>query len=452
MTKKQFKNYEVIVKACAGIITVSEAAEAMGISERQIKRQKKKYKEEGAAAFIHGNSMRIPSNRLPPETAAEIVRLKRSERYADSNFKHFRELLWEHHEIEISYPSLYRRLKSEGINSPHTRRRFKPHRRRKRRPQAGLLLQVDATPFAWFKGDKRKYALHGGIDDATGQVTGLYMCKNECLHGYFEMKRRTIRNYGIPVSTYADRHTIFQSPNRAKAEIDPKIKANDTQFGRCLRELGVTLIAARSPQAKGRIERLWGTLQDRLPVEFAIRGITTVDAANEFLESYIYMFNSEFAVEPESAESMFSKPEESVNLDYVLCVKEQRTVDSGGVFSYGGRSFKVTETVSSGIVPKGAKVSVLADPKFGIKIEYRKIVFDVLPYVPPRRAKESPKKEKTPPKPVPDTHYFKYGQKFAPKLSFAESNEEIISMLEDIFLRGTQPKSGVKNGSGDTVL
>jgi transposase len=440
MTRKQLNNYEVIVKACEGVVTVGEAAEATGLSERQIKRQKKRYREEGAAAFMHGNSLRTPANRLPPETAGEIVRLKKSGLYEGCNFRHFRELLFEHHGIDIPYPSLYRLLRSEGISSPHTRRRFKPHRRRKRRPQAGLLLQIDATPFAWFRGDRRKYALHGGIDDATGQITGLCMCKNECLHGYFEMMRRTANNYGIPVSVYADRHTIFQSPNKAKAGIDPRINANDTQFGRCLKELGATLIAARSPQAKGRIERLWGTLQDRLPTEFAIRGITTVDAANEFLETYIYAFNSEFAVEPEDKDNMFSRPKEGTDIDCVLCVKEQRIVDSGGVFSYGGKSFKVLETVSPLLIPKGAKVNVLVSSRFGIKLEYRRIVFDVLPCIPPRRVKKKPEREKTLPRPVPDDHYFKYGQRLMPKLSFAESDSEIVDMLEDIFLRGPNAK------------
>jgi transposase len=423
------------VKAVAGVLTVGEAAEALGLSERQIKRLKRKYKEEGAAAFVHKNSLRTPAHKLPEETADKIVGIKRSEPYKDCNIKHFQELLAELHGIEISYGALHGLLKARGIHSPQTRRRFKPHRRRKRRAQAGLLLQVDATPFAWFSGDKRRYALHGAIDDATGQITGLCMSKNECLQGYFEMMRRTTKNYGIPVSVYADRHTIFQSPNKAKAEIDPKINVNDTQFGRCLRELGVTLIAARSPQAKGRIERLWGTLQNRLPTEFAIRGITTIDAANEFLETYVYAFNSEFAVEPEDRDNMFSKPKEGTDIDGILCVKEQRTIDSGGVFSYGGKSFKVLETVSSGIVPKGARINVLVSPLFGIRIEYRRIVFDVLPYVPPKRAKEKPKTEKTLPVPVPDDHCFKYGRKLMPKLSFAESNEEIVEMLEDIFLK-----------------
>jgi transposase len=355
MTEKESRKHDTIVKAVAGALTVGEAAEALGLSERQIKRLKKKYKEEGAAAFVHKNSLRTPAHKSSEETAARIVEIKRSEPYKDCNIKHFRELLAKLYGIEISYGALHGLLKSRGINSPHTRRRFKPHRRRKRRPQAGLLLQVDATPYAWFVGDKRRYALHGAAGDATGQITGLYMCKNECLHGYFEMLRRTIRNYGIPVSVYADKHTIFQSPNKAKAEIDPKIRVNDTQFGRCLRELGVTLIAARSPQAKGRIERLWGTLQGRLPTEFAIRGIRTIDAANEFLETYIYDFNSGFATEPEKKDNMFSKPREGTDIDCILCAKEQRSIDSGGVFSYGGEVSRSSKRFRRGSYPKGRR-------------------------------------------------------------------------------------------------
>lgn len=434
LTRKQLNRLDVINKTIAGFLTVPEAAISLGISERQVQRLKKKVSVAGAAAVVHKNSLRSPSNAISVETKERILSLKRSQTFASANFVHFRELLSEHYDIEISYSALYRILTDAGIKSPKTKRRFKPHRRRKRRPQAGLLLQVDATPFAWFKGDSKRYSLHGAIDDATGQITGLYLCRNECMYGYFQMLRRTIENFGCPISLYADRHTIFQSPNKGKAVIDPSIPISDTQFGRALKELSIELIAARSPQAKGRIERLWATLQSRLPVEFALRGIQTIDEANEFLKTYLYAFNSQFAVEPASAENMFFPPEQTINLDYVLCVKEQRIVDSGGIFSYGGKSFKVNETVYSGMIPPKAKVQVLVSADFGIKLEYRKIIFDVSPYVPPKR-QPKPKPEKKPTRPVPDTHYYKYGQTLKPKLLFTETNREIIAMLEDIFLK-----------------
>jgi transposase len=434
LTKEQLTKYEVVSSANAGYITVSEAALALGLSERQIKRLKKKVREEGVAAVIHKNTLRTPSHAISQETKDVILELKHSDIYAMSNFKHFQELLSEHHETDISYSSLYVLLTDAGLESPRTKRRFKPHRRRKRRAQAGLLLQTDATPFAWFSDNKKPYALHGAIDDATGQVTGLYMAKNECLHGYYEMLRRTVLNFGIPVSIYADMHTIFQSPNRKKAEVDPSVNVNDTQFGRTLKELKIQLIAARSPQAKGRIEKLWDTLQGRLPTEFAIRGITTIDAANEFLKTYPYAFNSVFAVEPENADNMFHRVPDGLNIDYVICCKEKRVIDDGGVFSFKNRSFKVVETISSGIIPKGSKINVLTDPVFGIRAEYRNIVFEVLPFVPPKRKKQVLEKVPAPKQPVPDSHYFKYGQKFAPKLNYEESDSEIIAMLEKIFL------------------
>lgn len=228
LTRKQLTDFSMIEKANNGIVTVKEAAEALGLSTRQIKRLKKKVKEGGAAALVHRNSGRPPSNRIDEKTRKEVVRLKKEDIYKGSNFKHYGELLSEHYGIEIGYSTLYGILKESGISSPKTRRRYKPHRRRKRRPQAGMLLQVDATPYAWFKGDKKKYALHGAIDDATSQVTGLYMCKNECMHGYFEMLRRTIApsaytQTGIPYSSLPTRRSQksipkFQSMTRSSGD------------------------------------------------------------------------------------------------------------------------------------------------------------------------------------------------------------------------------------------
>ena len=436
LTGKLAVRYEVLVKANVGLLTVKEAAEQLGISERQVQRLKKEVKESRAAALIHGNTRSVPDNCINKELRTEIIRLKQNAPYKSCNFNHYKDLLAEHHGIEVSYASLYRILTGANLISPKKRRRYKPHRRRKRRSQAGMLLQVDATPYAWFEGDKKRYALHGGIDDATGQITGLYLCRNECLQGYFEMLRRTVSNYGIPKSLYADRHTIFQSPNRSKEDFDPKTPINDTQFGRCLNELSVHLIAARSPQAKGRVERLWQTLQSRLPVEFAIKGITTVETANTFLETYIYTFNSQFAVEPEDTESSFGKLPEGKNLDCILCLKEQRTADAGGVFSYSGKQFKVCDSNFGWLLPPRAKVNVLISPVFGVKAEYHGIVYDVERFVAPKRITK-PKEEQKPkkePTPVPDSHYHKYGKYDVLPISYDESDKKILKMLRDIFL------------------
>lgn len=432
MSKEQFRRYQVIQATVDGKTTILEASQALGLSTRQILRLKKGVKSDGASAIIHGNTNRKPANSISSEEKKRILDILSGEEFKSCNFSHFRDILSEYFDIEISYSSLYRLLSSQGLKSPKKRRRKKTHRRRARRPQAGLLVQVDATPYQWFSGDSKSYALHGAIDDATGQILALYMTKNECLRGYFNMARRMIENYGIPVSLYADRHTIFQSPNKEKAEFDSSLNANDTQFGRSLKELGIQLIPARSPQAKGRIERLWGTLQSRLPVEFSLNRISTLEAANEYLSKYIYQYNSQFAVEPKDSDSMFIRPESLDDLNHILCVKETRTVDAGGVFSYKGRSFVISqEGLNSGIY-KGTKVDVLVHDSYSIAACFKGRIFSVLPYIPPKRAS----KVKMDALPKSKAHKPTAAQQLSPEKEYVFSEEysypAMLEMLNEI--------------------
>jgi transposase len=394
LTREQHDRLDTINKANAGFITVREAAEKLGISERQVQRLKKEVKENGPAALIHKNSNRIPAHAIADEQKAKILEIRKKPGYKDANFKHFQELLEVNQQISISYSALYNLLKKAGDKSSMKRRRFKPHRLRKRRPQAGILAQTDASSYDWL-GIGSSQALHGTIDDATGQVTGLYLCKNECMLGYHEVMRRMIGVFGIPEAIYADRHTIFRSPNADKAkavDTPPEIKAHETQFGRAMSELRIQIIAARSPQAKGRIERLWGTLQSRLPVELEIRGIKDIDCANEFLTDYIFAFNSEFAVEPADTDSAFLPLEEGLNLDHILCIKEERQLDNGQMFSYKGQKFQIENSPYSNWLPPKAKVTVMASPYIGIKAAYKNLVFDTKP----AKKRETPAKQETP--------------------------------------------------------
>jgi transposase len=377
LSREQHARLDAINKANAGFITVAEAAERIGISERQVHRLKKEVRENGPVALIHKNTNRVPSHAISEETKNTILKIRKKVGYKDANFKHFQELLSVHHEIEISYDALYRILRADGHQSPKKRRRFKRHRRRKRREQAGSLVQIDASPYDWL-GIGNMLNMHGIIDDATGQITGLYLCKSECMLGYYEVVRRMIGVFGIPDSVYADRHTIFRSPNadKAKATDAPAgIKTNETQFGRAMSELRINIIAARSPQAKGRIERLWGTLQSRLPVEFEIHGIKDIDKANEFLSNYIFAYNSEFAVEPEDCDSSFLPLEDDVNLDYILCIKETRKLDNGQVFSYSGKRLQIEKSDYSNWLPPKAEITVMVSPRIGVKAAYKNLVF-----------------------------------------------------------------------------
>lgn len=436
MSQKQLNRHSVIARVIDGLLTNAEAAISLGISERQVIRLKKGIIAEGAAFLIHKNTNRKPQHAMKDDVINKIIALKNSQDYKNANFLHFQELLERKEGINVSYSALYMILSQASIKSPKKRRRFKPHRRRRRKDQAGLLIQMDATPFEWFGGET-KFSLHGAIDDATGQIVGLHLTKNECLHGYWEVTRQMLLRHGIPASIYADRHAIFLSQNAGKISIEDQLAGkvvNDTQFGRAASELGVTLIAARSPQAKGRVERLWETMQSRLPVEFAIAGVTTVDQANTFLASYIDAFNARFSVEAANAESAFRVLPNTIDMNDVLCVKMKRVLDSGSVFSFYNRHFVLTPDGNAYLPPPKSPITVLVSPHFGIKAQYNNKLFEVLPYIKPAKAVKSKTPTKKPWKPA-DSHYYKYGHTLVKKVTFEDSDRDILHMLEGIFLR-----------------
>ena len=425
--------------------TVSQAAEATGLSERHIKRLKGEYKKYGIDALVHKNIGKLPAHAISEELRNTIINLKSSKLFEKANFKHFQEILGrERYGIKISYSALHGILTSAGIKSPKTRRPSKKHRRRKRKAFEGLMLQIDASPFDWLN-TGQDYSLHGAIDDATGKIAALYMCKHECLQGYFEIMRSLISNNGIPVSLYADRHTIFLSPKDGKLTIEEQLKGiqvKDTQFGRAVKQLGINLIKARSAQAKGRIERLWETLQSRLPIEFALGNISTVDAANTFLKSYIDEYNSMFAVEAENTEIVYREVSPALNIENVLCIIEKRSFDNGGVFSFYNRTFKLVSSRLETVLPHRGKLDVLVSPVFGVRASFAGIVYDVVPFIKPEKVKKSVNAKGKKQKYIPDDcHYYKYGHQLIKKVTFEDDDIAILKMLEKIFLWRLPPAS-----------
>ena len=214
MLKQKDLKRATLIEACInGQCTVKQVATALGLSERRVKQIKKEVKENGVKSIQHGNRGRKPKNTISDETRKRILELRNSYEYEISNFKHFQELLKERENIDISYSALYNILRNAGIKSPKRHRKTKLHHRRKRKECEGMMLQADGTPFDWF-GNGQKYSLHGFVDDATGKITSLYMCKNECLLGYLEVLRQTLENYGIPVSLYPDKYSVFFPPKK----------------------------------------------------------------------------------------------------------------------------------------------------------------------------------------------------------------------------------------------
>jgi len=433
MTKQEMKKLRVIDSAISGNVTVKEAAGLLGLSERQVLRLKKGVLEQGAAFITHKNKGRKPSHAISDTMKDKIVALKQSDSYRNANFTHFKEILSGQEGINISYSSVYRVLSQAGICSSKKKRRSKNHHRRKRKEKEGLLVQIDASPHAWF--NETIHSLHGAIDDATGEILALHFEKNECLRGYFEIMEQMIERKGIPVNIYSDRHTIFKSPKKEEPRIEQQLKGkqtNLTQFGEAMEALGINLIFARSPQAKGRIERLWETLQNRLPVEFKIHGITSMETANEFLIGYIDKFNEQFTVIPKDPQGAFRELEDGVDLSTVLCIKEQRVVSDGSGFSYGGKYYQVMGKEKPVGLPRGVTITVLNSHKRELKVMYNGVVYgtNYMAQKPKEKALQEPCKETQRIVARPDDdHPWRIPKQKRPRLSYDESDSKLLEAL-----------------------
>jgi hypothetical protein len=232
-------------------------------------------------------------------------------------------------------------LLAKGIKQVKQRRRSKAHQPRERKPQAGMLWQIDATPYAWLEDRAPAFTLHAAIDDATGTVVGAVFRPTECREGYSLVMQQGIKKYGAPLGLYSDRHTIFRSPNE-KLSIEQELAGEKkplSHFGKAMAELHIEHIKAITPQAKGRVERLWETFQDRLVIELRLLGVNTLEEANAVLPSLVQKHNRKFAVKPKKAESAYMKRDPSVNLDHVFTLRETRILGPGNTLSYNGKIY-----------------------------------------------------------------------------------------------------------------
>lgn len=376
MTKKDLKRYSIIQDCINGIYTVPQAAKILGLSDRQVQRLKKEVNTNGPAGIIHKGRGKSSNNATNPEKIKKIIELKKEYIYEKANFTHFQELLAKKENINISYSCLYYNLSKNGIKSPRKHHKKKLHHRRKRKAYFGELVQTDGTPFDWFESGC-KYSLHGYIDDATGIPLGLYMCETECLLGYLEITRQMLSNYGIPETIYSDKFSVFFPPTSSKLTVEEQLEGKTrpkTQFHQILDELNINLVAANSSQAKGRIERLWNTLQDRLITEFRVNNITSIEEANNFFPSFIEEYSKKFAVKAECSQSKFIQLPRYVDLDTLLCAKFTRILDNSGCFSLFNKKFQV---ISDNLRPK-LKITILMSKKLGIKAQYQDEVYDVI--------------------------------------------------------------------------
>lgn len=310
-----------------GRLTAGDAAELLGLSVRHCLRLLAAFRRDGPAALVHGNRGRPAPNRLPEALRDQVVTLARTS-YVGFNHQHLTEMLAEEQGLALSLPTVRRWLIGAGIPSPRTRRPRKHRRRRERMPQAGLLVQVDGSQHDWLEGRGPRLVLHGAIDDATNEVPAALFRLQEDAAGYLGVLREMARRRGLPVAIYSDRHGIFERTGRPLT-LDEQLRGlsrTRTQVSRALDELGITWVPASSPQAKGRVERLWGTFQDRLVSELRRADITTLEEANRLLAAFLPRYNRRFAIPPAHPESAYRALPAGLALDHICCFTYARTV------------------------------------------------------------------------------------------------------------------------------
>ena len=266
--------------------------------------------------------------------ATDVVVLARS-RYAGVNHTHLSELLREREGIDINRNTLRKILTDAGVNSPRRRRPPKHRVRRQRMTREGMLIQIDGSYHRWLGEDGPQFTLPLAVDDATGCVVYALFCERENTRNYLLLMRGLIRSYGIPLALYSDRHGVFKHTPPSETAAAP------TQFSRAMGELGVQLIFARSPQAKGRVERTAGTLQDRLVTELRLASATTIDDANRVLNDFLPRFNERFGVPSQHADTAYRVPDPELCLDAILCLKYRRRVGRDNTVKYRWRTLQL---------------------------------------------------------------------------------------------------------------
>jgi len=328
---------DVLNHVLSGALGEAEAARLLGLSKRQVGRLLTRYRTAGAAGLVHGNTGRRPAHRIADELRERLVDLAKT-RYAGANQTHLADLLAEREGIVIAVRTLRRILTEGGVPPVRSRRPARHRSRRERMAKEGLLLQVDGSRHRWFGAERPFATLVGGIDDATGTVTGATFRAAEDAVGYFMTFAQTADRYGLPVGVYSDRHGIFlREPNRTPT-ITEQLSGRQsfTQVGRALDQAGIRWIGAGSAQAKGRIERLWGTCQDRLVVELHIEGITTIEDTNAFLPAFLARHNARFGVPAVDPVPAWRPWPDGLDAASVFCFHYPRRVANDATISWPG--------------------------------------------------------------------------------------------------------------------
>jgi transposase len=336
--ERAMKIREVITRAMSGKINWLEAAEIIGITDRSMRRWRKRLDVQGYEGLFDRRTRRPSAKRIDMATVETMLKLYR-EKYFDLNVKHFVEKLHAHHEIQLSYTWVKTALQNAGLVRRYAKRG--PHRKKRpRRPLTGMMLHVDGSRHRWIPGLDQYQDLIVIFDDATSEVYDVQLVEEESTVTVMASLKRVIESRGLFCSLYSDRGSHMAWTPKAGGLVD---REHPTQIARALKQLGINLILAYSPQARGRCERIFGTWQGRLPQEFRLRGITTVENANEFLRNdWIAMHDASFSVKAEQSGTAFL-PYTGTELDQIFSQQHDRVVENDNTVRYENHCLQIPQ-------------------------------------------------------------------------------------------------------------
>jgi len=379
MSQKELSRWEICKKVLEGDKTIKEASCYMGVCYRQARRIIRRAKADGVRGILHKSRGKSPKNAIRKETKDKIISFART-KYKGFNDTYFCEKLNEAEGISVNRETVRKLLRAAG-EPPKVKRRSPKHRkRRERMPQAGIMIQMDGSHHDWLGKGGKRFCLMAAIDDATSQIVASHFSKGETTRDYMILVRNMIQKHGIPLSVYVDMHSALKVTRYEKRISEHDIEAQlegkfyETQVARAFRELGVNVIFARSPQGKGRVERVFGTLQDRMGSELRLQGAKTMEDANKVRARYMPNHNRKFAAPPRESESAWRSKESVPNWMDALCEKYTRTVKNDNTISFEGREFQIEKASErNSYARKKVEVRVKLDGKIEVFYENKKL-------------------------------------------------------------------------------
>jgi len=341
MSVREINQVELFEKLTRREIRQSNVASILGISVRQIKRKLRNYKLDGAKSLVHKSRGRVSNNKISQKTLDKAINIVK-EKYWDFGPTLAHEKLVENHNFKISLSSVRKEMVETSLWKPTKKRKAHIHQLRERRACFGELVQLDGSPHDWFEGRASQCNLNVAIDDASSKSFCKFS-KTETTQDYFKMAEEYFLKYGLPLVFYTDKYGVFRINKNINDLKKPTQNENKdlTQFGRAMKELGIELIFAETAQAKGRVEKVNRTLQNRLVKEMRLEGISSIEEANIFIPKFIEKFNQKFSVKPRSGVDMHRKLDKNIDLSKILCVKETRVLSKNLTFQLENTIFQI---------------------------------------------------------------------------------------------------------------